>query len=56
MFFPRKIHTSGWSSVGGSGRGRVGVGAMHSRENSYAPINVNPVGLSVGKGWGFDKF
>ena len=24
--------------------------------NLYAPINVNPVGGSVGKGWGFDKF
>ena len=23
---------------------------------SYAPINVNPVGGSAGKGWGFDKF
>ena len=22
----------------------------------YAPINVNPVGGSAGKGWGFDKF
>ena len=21
-----------------------------------APINVNPVGGSAGKGWGFDKF
>ena len=24
--------------------------------NLYAPINVNPVGGSVGKWWGFDKF
>ena len=23
---------------------------------SNAPINVNPVGGSAGKGWGFDKF
>ena len=23
---------------------------------AYAPINVNPVGGSAGKGWGFDKF
>ena len=27
-----------------------------SPPNVYAPIKVNPVGGSAGKGWGFDKF
>ena len=33
---------------------RASIGKCHSQH--CAPINVNPVGGSAGKGWGFDKF
>ena len=34
----------------------IAVFAPPNRCYRYAPINVNPVGGSAGKGWGFDKF
>ena len=40
-----------------SGRGRSGYEIRGRLKRAlYAPINVNPVGGSAGKGWGFDKF